>query len=197
LLDEASLMVCKNCNTVILSTSSLVKNSKAAKVPDDWSFIQVGTTGEYDQEAFTIVGRVRLQLRNDYKNFWCGALESGKCIWLMESFASFSVLTSKWSDYSGNVSSLRSGLTISMNGAIKLTGEYVEKCEAISFEGEIANWKEVTPDFFFIQGSNPTGNTAVFTIRSKTKAEYLSGKKIEIQNLNLKNIVVWNEWKQL
>lgn len=191
-LEASTLLVCKSCGGIVYENVDGDLKPEPARVPSDWSFIQLNSTGEYDGQTFTVVGRVRLQLRNDYKNFWCCALRNGKSIWVMESFASFAVFVAEWQpSKKGN---LHAGAPIKINSRLTVIGEYVEKCEGVSYEGEIGSWKLFQPGFFFVQGSRIDGETAVFTI-TKGEVELLQGKKVEVEKLNLKNIIAWNEWK--
>lgn len=193
-LKEAALLACKNCGAIVFENVKDEPKPEPSPVPGDWSFVQVGTTGEYNKETFTVVGRVRLQLRNDYKNFWCGAFRDGRHIWMMESFASFSVFEPEWHEYNREASSLRAGSPIRITKDRNVTGEYVEKCEGLSHEGEIGPWKLFHPGFFVVQGSRSDGQTAVFMNKARA-VEFLLGQKMDIQQLNLKNILAWNEWK--
>jgi hypothetical protein len=154
------------------------------------------TTGVYQTHNFTIVGRIRLQLRNDYKNIWCAALDHGKMIWIMESFASFSILNNQWNTFTKSASHLEAGKNIALKSDFKVKSEYVEKCESISYEGQLGPWKLFFPGFFFIQASNSnTKQTAVFIINGNDNIEYLGGAKTEVETLKLKNIIQWDEWK--
>lgn len=189
---QPSLVVCRKCNAILKGNDS--PHSEAVRVPDDWSFVQLKTSGEYGGKKFTVTGRVRLQLRNDYKNFWCCAFTTGEHMWLMESFASFTALAAGWTDFGGDVSALKAGSFHAINNT-EYKGEYVEKCEALSFEGEIGEWNFFTPGFFMVQASNRNGDTMIFMIKPREATEFLSGKKVDINVLNLDNIIVWNEWK--
>jgi len=165
-----------------------------AKVPEDWSFLQIGSAGEYKNNAFTIVGRVRLQLRNDYKNFWCAVYSTGKCLWIAESFGSFRVFTTSWQRYKNDATKLRAGKTIHLGGNIAMQGEYVERCENLRFEGEIGPWNLFRPGFFVVQASRDSGETAIFTIYRDT-VDILTGERVSSEDLKLTNILEWNEWK--
>jgi hypothetical protein len=161
-------------------------------MPEDWSFIKIGTKGVLDDSAFEIVGRIRLQLRNAYKNFWCAEYGSGKVLWIVESFNSFSAFTSGWLSYTGDVRKLRAGKKIPVSTSV--TGEYVEKCEAVSVEGELGKWHHFHPKFFFVQGSTKD-NTAILFLRPNEDCAYMTGKKVQAKSLQLQNLIVWNEWK--
>jgi hypothetical protein len=193
-LEDTTLLICKGCASVMVGKVAQSASIQTT-VPADWTFIQLNTQGQYNQEAFTVVGRVRLQLRNDYKNFWFCTSNTGKNFILMESFGSFAVLTPSWYTFAQDARYLRAGESITLKGNIKLQGEYVEKCEAISFQGEIGSWRLFSPGFFFIQGSNKENKTAVFAVNAKDKIEYLNGEKIDHHALDLKNIIQWDEWK--
>lgn len=192
---DASLLVCQSCGAIVSQTGNFREKIKPSPVPEDWSFLQIGATGEYQKASFKIIGRYRLQLRNDYKNFWCAEYEHGKCLWIVESFGSFSVFNSPWLDYLKDVSKLRAGHTIEISSDLKLKGEYVEKCEEISYQGQLGPWTLLTRGFFLIQASHNNGKTALFFIDANRKATYILGEKIPVEKLNLKNTIQWNEWK--
>lgn len=193
-LAESSVLVCRNCREIVYAKSVASKPVKSV-VPEDWSILQIGTQGGYNENEFTIVGRIRLQLRNDYKNFWCAALRNGTYIWIAESFASVAILGGTWTSYDDTVQHLHAGKSITLKKDIKIKGEYVEKCEAISYEGELGLWKLYEPGFFLIQGSNNNHHTVIFTVNENREIEYLHGGKVDIEKLNLKNTVTWDEWK--
>lgn len=194
-LRESVLLICRNCGSIVYERVMGPVKPKVSAIPPDWSFVQLNTTGEYKQQPFTVVGRIRLQLRNDYKNFWSAALNDGGAIWLMDSFASFAVLRDAWHTYTNSISDVRAGKTFHARKGLKLRGDFVEKCEGISYEGEIGSWKLFEPGFFFVQAANSGNEIAVFTIANKKDADFLSGEKVEVEQLALKNIIAWDEWK--
>ena len=194
-LPDAMLIVCRECHGIAHYERPLTAAPPSVMVPADWSFVQIGTTGQYNQKPFTVTGRVRLQLRNDYKNLWCAA-HGDKNLWIMESFGSFRVLGNDWKSYKGDIKKLRATYTITLADDKKLTGEYVEKCEGVSYEGQIGPWPSLYPaGFFVVQGSS--GNTtAFFTIHTYMKVvDYLVGEVTTPEDLKLGSILQWNEWR--
>ena len=194
-LGESIALFCKSCGNIVYEKVVGPVKPQASAPPPDWSFIQINTTGEYNQQPFSVIGRIRLQLRNEYKNFWCVGLQNGNSLWLMESFASFAIFPAVWHNYANSVSNVRAGQIIHARKGLKLTGEYVEKCEDITYEGEIGSWKLFEPGFFIVQAANKENEIALFTIRNKNDVDYLGGLKIQPETLSLKNIMVWDEWK--
>ena len=193
-LHSASLIACRVCHEIVAEAVTESEKPKAARIPDDWSFLQIGTTGVFKEYNFTVIGRVRLQLRNDYKNFWCTIYDGGKCLWIAESFGSFALFTASWVEVKNDLSQLHAGKKVILANNVTLRGDYVEKCEGISYTGEIGLWNLFYPGFFLIQASNNSGQTAFFTIR-KNERHVLTGEKVTLEELNLKNILTWDEWK--
>jgi len=193
-LNESSLITCRVCHEIVADAITGEEKPKATRIPDDWSFLQIGTTGVYKEYNFTVIGRLRLQLRNDYKNFWCTIYEGGKCLWIVESFGSFSLFTSAWQEIKSDLTKLHAGKKVVLANKVTLWGEYVEKCEGISYDGEIGLWNLFYPGFFLVQASNGSGQTAFFTIKKNDK-HILTGEKVTLEELNLKNILTWDEWK--
>jgi hypothetical protein len=196
ILDNPALVICRQCHHIAYQNASMQLRSVGVNpVPEDWSFVKIGSEITHNNDSLTVVGRVRFELRNDYKNFWCAALKNGTYIWIMESFASFCILGSSWKEYKHDIDTLHADAAITLPEDLKVRGEYVEKCESLSYEGELGDMKFIEPGFFFIQFSNNQNQTAVFFVRKSNDIEYLTGGKIDVEKLNLKNIITWDEWK--
>ena len=61
--NESYILVCRSCRTVVANE----KNEIIAlyPMPDDWSIVQLGTTGVYKLNPFVVIGRVRLRHGED------------------------------------------------------------------------------------------------------------------------------------
>jgi hypothetical protein len=190
-LIKNSLMICKRCYAIVNGSTDPV--NKAVPMPDDWSFIQIGTTFEHNKKVYSIVGRVRLQLRNDYKNLWYSIDATGERSWLMDSFGSLAVLNVDWKEFTQKSNQLHAGNTIKLSSDFIVRGEFVEKCELMNFQGEIHDWRLMSPGFFVVQAGTER-LVALFTT-DHNDVNSITGEKIEIDQLGLKNILIWDEWK--
>lgn len=88
-LEAPVLVVCRQCGNFIIDNTRANPVLRPAPMPQDWTFIQIGTTGFIDDKQFAVIGRVRLQLLNEYKNIWTIVTESATTLLLTESFGSF------------------------------------------------------------------------------------------------------------
>jgi hypothetical protein len=196
-LNVTGRFVCPQCGTQAV-VNDIVQPREglrtSAPMPDDLSFVQLGTTGVLDGTPFEIIGRMRLQLRNDYKNFWCAVHQNGSGFWIAESFGSFAIYNGAWQPYNDNPAKLRSNQIIPLTEG-DITGEYVERCEALSFRGELLPWDAVEPGWFVVQAGSKDMRSAFFVTKAYVKRiEYLLGRKVPVENLKLANTLAWNEW---
>jgi hypothetical protein len=194
-LEKPVLIVCGHCKGIAVDTLNFNPPLKTAPVPEDWSFLKIGTTGAYMSDPFAVIGRIRLQLKNDYKNLWTAVCKSGKPILIVESFASFSVLQTQRMPYPHEMSKLRAGKEIALTNPPKLIGEYLEKCVDVTYEGENYGWFHLNPGFYLMQASNSRNETALFPFVPNAPIEFLSGEKVTVKSLQLTNIITWHEWQ--
>ena len=83
----ASVMaVCPYCQTCALKDGEAVKDfGKISQVLEDLSPLQVGVTGSFDGQHFTVLGRVQMTYEDGRWNEWYAAFDDGTAGWLSES----------------------------------------------------------------------------------------------------------------
>jgi hypothetical protein len=84
---HASVMaVCDFCRTVVVKDGESVADlGKLAQVLEDYSRIQIGTTGVYGARQFTVVGRIQLRYSAGMWNEWFLMFGDGATGWLGDS----------------------------------------------------------------------------------------------------------------
>ena len=167
-LDNTSLLACKNCYEIIACKDETTRPPKSP-IPADWSFVQIGSTAEFNKTPLKVIGRIRLQLRNEYKNFWCAEAGLGKCLWIVESFGSFAVFEPTWEKYNDKANKLRSGISIVFKDNIRIIGEYVEMVEGVSYQGELGPVDDVRSWIIYGASQRLSGShgNIFYPIRSK------------------------------
>ncbi|GGP23814.1 DUF4178 domain-containing protein [Silvimonas iriomotensis] len=83
---SASVMaVCSYCQSTLLRDADSVRDiGKMSEVLADYSPIQLGTSGLYQGQTFTVVGRIQLQYEDGYWNEWYCSFDDGSAGWLAD-----------------------------------------------------------------------------------------------------------------
>ena len=90
---SASVMaVCEYCKTTVLKDIDSVKNlGKMSDVLEDYSPIQINTTGIYGGNSFTVIGRIQLRYADGMWNEWYVMFDNGKTAWLGDASAQYTI----------------------------------------------------------------------------------------------------------
>lgn len=94
---HASVMaVCEYCNTSVLKDADAVKDmGKMSAVLEDYSPVQVGTSGTLGGRHFSVVGRIQLRYGAGMWNEWYLLFDDGATGWLGDSSGQFVVTTAR------------------------------------------------------------------------------------------------------
>ena len=82
----ASVMaVCEFCKTTLLKEAGAVENlGKMSEVLEDYSPLQIGTSGLFQHKAFSVVGRIQLKYDAGFWNEWYVLFADGSNGWLSD-----------------------------------------------------------------------------------------------------------------
>jgi hypothetical protein len=90
------LAVCEYCKTTILKDADSVRNlGKMSDVLEDYSPIQLGTSGEFLGQGFTVIGRIQLRYSAGMWNEWFVLFDDGKTAWLGDSSGLYTLTEEK------------------------------------------------------------------------------------------------------
>ncbi len=94
---HASVMaVCEYCKTSILKDADTVKNyGKMSDVLEDYSPVQIGTSGVFGGRGFTVIGRIQLRYSAGMWNEWYLLFDDGAAAWLGDSSGLFTLTTER------------------------------------------------------------------------------------------------------
>jgi predicted RNA-binding Zn-ribbon protein involved in translation (DUF1610 family) len=90
---HASVMaVCEYCSTSVLKDADSVKDlGKMSSVLEDYSPIQIGTSGVLGGRPFNVVGRIQLRYSAGMWNEWYLLFDDGKTSWLGDSSGMYTI----------------------------------------------------------------------------------------------------------
>lgn len=85
------LTVCDYCQSVIArEQKQLTAQGKASVLADDFSVIQLGTRGRYQNSPFEIIGLIKATWEDGFWNEWHALEENGQSGWLLEAMGEYS-----------------------------------------------------------------------------------------------------------
>jgi uncharacterized Zn finger protein (UPF0148 family) len=89
----ASVMaVCAYCRATIVKDAESARDlGKMSEVVEDYSPIQIGTSGIFDGKGFTVIGRIQLRYTDGFWNEWSILLEDGSLAWLSDASGEYVV----------------------------------------------------------------------------------------------------------
>ena len=92
----AVMAVCEYCHTTVLKDAGSVSaQGKMSDVLEDYSPVQMGTSGEVGGRSFTVIGRIQLRYDAGFWNEWFLLLDDGATGWLGDASGQFTVTTER------------------------------------------------------------------------------------------------------
>ncbi|QBE63726.1 DUF4178 domain-containing protein [Pseudoduganella lutea] len=92
----AVMAVCEYCRTGVLKDPGSVGDlGKIAEVLEDYSPIQLGTSGTWSSRPFTVVGRLQLRYDDGFWNEWYLLFDDGATGWLGEASGQFTMTAAR------------------------------------------------------------------------------------------------------
>jgi len=88
----AIFAVCGHCrSSIVRKDFQLETFGTMAELPPDLSALQIGTTGHFDGNSFTLIGRLRLHWGEGSWTEWCADFGNGRIGWIAEVMGYFAV----------------------------------------------------------------------------------------------------------
>nr|WP_221403939.1 DUF4178 domain-containing protein [Pseudoduganella umbonata] len=86
------MAVCEYCRTGVLKEAGSVRDlGKIADVLEDYSPIQLGTSGTWANRPFTVIGRLQLRYDAGFWNEWYLLFDDGQAGWLGDASGQFTI----------------------------------------------------------------------------------------------------------
>jgi Domain of unknown function (DUF4178) len=93
------MVVCQFCNTTLLKDADSVSNlGKMSEVLEDYSPLQIGTSGQFAQRSFSLIGRIQLQYSDGYWNEWYALFDDGSNGWLSDASGQYTMTSVRATD---------------------------------------------------------------------------------------------------
>ncbi len=188
---------CGNVYTVDINGSTIDEEMNCKILPDENSLIILGATGLYNNDPFTIIGRIRSVNTLAISNEWVMWFEKSNTFQLLiESGLTYFVFSNKAAKANPNlVKNKAPGAVVNTeNGSYAV----VEATKQIQFkmEGEIPEDSLNVSEYFKVELSKPDGTEfASVCLYSSDVVEISHGKVLNIIELGLSTIDKFKDWK--
>ncbi|KQV90101.1 hypothetical protein ASD15_25860 [Massilia sp. Root351] len=151
---HASVMaVCEYCNTRVLKDADAVKDlGKMSSVLEDYSPLQIGTSGVLGGRAFNVIGRIQLRYAAGMWNEWYLMFDDGATSWLGDSSGLYTVTAARETPAPlPAFDELQAGEMVRV-GAERLMVSEVRTADCIGGQGELPfkvgdGWQAKVADF--------------------------------------------------
>jgi uncharacterized Zn finger protein (UPF0148 family) len=153
------LAVCDYCQTTVLKEADAVKDlGKMSALLEDYSPLQIGTSGVHGGRSFSIIGRIQLRYAAGMWNEWYLLFDDGSAAWLGDSSGMYTLTTEKTDPATASeaatlprFTALQVAHTYPINGVNYLAAE-IRNAECIGGQGELpfrvgAGWRAPVADF--------------------------------------------------
>lgn len=153
----ASVMaVCGACrSTLVKDADSVSRIGEMSEVVEDYSPIQIGTTGKYASKRFDVVGRIQLRYADGYWNEWYLWFEDGTDGWLSDASAQYTVTLhrppGRQMDVPPAFEAIRPGTPFKLDGQVFMASDK-RVCRSVAGQGELpmiatGEWEARVADF--------------------------------------------------
>ncbi|PZR26364.1 MAG: hypothetical protein DI535_14685 [Citrobacter freundii] len=93
--DLTNMGICGSCGTIVWRTmAGIISRSPQFPILQKNEIIQPGTTGTWQSERFTVLGRFRAWFEESVFNYWTISFDNGRIAWLGEGYGIYAVLRS-------------------------------------------------------------------------------------------------------
>jgi uncharacterized Zn finger protein (UPF0148 family) len=150
---HASVMtVCEYCKSTVIKDADAVKDiGKMSAVLEDYSPLQIGTSGTFGGQSLTLIGRIQLRYDGGLWNEWNVMFQDGRTAWLSESGGQYTLTLEKENTQAlPPFNQIRAGATYQLFGQT-YTAADVRSAKCVAGEGELpfkvgAGWQASTAD---------------------------------------------------
>lgn len=155
---QSAFAVCSYCrSTVVRQGDTLARVGKMAEVFEDYSPLQIGATGRWDNKTFTLLGRLQYKGETGTWTEWHAVFDDGAAAMLAEDNGSYVFsLPTELGREAPPPDSLRVGATTSVAGKPFSVASNLQ-CTLISAQGELPKLPPLNAPFTMVELRNADG----------------------------------------
>jgi uncharacterized membrane protein YgcG len=185
----SAFAVCSYCrSTLVRDGEHLRRIGESAELFDDHSPLQLGASGRYLGEAFTLVGRLQYGYADGTWNEWHALFDSGRSGWLSEDNGRYVFAFD--GPLSGEVpqaSELHAGDKRLVDGRIWDVAS-VTRARLIAAQGELPRPPKLQGEFIVSDLRNAQGEVGTLDYAEPAKPQWSSGRSVALSELAMSGL---------
>ena len=184
---------CPHCRSILIRTDvNLERVGVVADLPPDNSPIQLGTSGVFDNRAFTVAGRIIYDYDEGSWNEWHVVMDNGGSAWLSDAQSNYVVTVSLAVKPLPALGSVQLGARFTLNKiAFAVTAITEARYRGVEGELPFEYWDKQAANFVDLRSA--AGDFATLDYGDAEPALYV-GKAVEFEDLRLKNLRALEGW---
>jgi hypothetical protein len=189
-LSAAPFAVCAFCRSLLVRTDvGLESMGKVAVVPEDFSPLQVGTRGQFDNRSFALIGRIRKVWSEGSWNEWCAQFSDGALGWLAEAQGDLVMTFERPISLASQ--SLEPDSVVTLEGQ-RFQVSDVKQVSSAGAEGELASYSPEAQAMTSIDLRGP--GPAFATIERSNKTRVFVGRFVEFEDCRFQQLRAMSGW---
>ena len=185
---------CPHCKSILIRTDvKLEKVGVVSDLPPDSSPIQLGTSGVYENRAFTVAGRILYDYDEGSWNEWHIMLNQGGSAWLSDAQSQYAVTMAVHADPLPALAAVHVGDRFTWNRTVFQATAITEALYR-GVEGELPfqYWDKERATFVDLRSAG--GDFATLDFSDEAAALYI-GRMVDFDELRLKNLRAFEGWQ--
>ena len=187
-------VVCSSCSALVLDNGSRFPGATIdMPLVEDLSPFRIGCVGQYMGAHLRIVGRVRVESRQGYRNYW-SVRGDIPFRWIAQSFGGY-VLLNKWNGILSkeDVRGIRPLHPLRLANGDAYTVEMLDGHFRYAWEGQLVSELPMPWEVEVEAGRPPDGKVLLLIDRSKNVTVF-EGKAVDFAELHLENPPALARW---
>jgi len=184
---------CAHCHSILVRTDvKLERVGVVSDLPPDSSPIQIGSSGVYQDRAFTVAGRIIYDYEEGSWNEWHIVLNQGGSAWLSDAQCQYAVTLASAAESLPALASVHLGDRFTWN-KIAFAATAITQARYRGVEGELPfqYWDKQAATFVDLRS---TGDDFATLDYSDSEPVLYLGKAVEFDSLRLKNLREFVGW---
>jgi hypothetical protein len=198
--DQTNIIICQSCqSTINRNSDGGLQNKPQFPILNKVEIIQPGTTGVWEKQAFTVLGRFRAWFEESVFNYWTLQFSNGEIAWLGEGYGIYSIVKASANSpiSAAELARIDIGDIQDMGSPEKYILEKKYKTIKWEVEGELYIPNNTASSFRVMEFSNAHGNNYCFFDFEDHKVAAFEVTYVSFGSLELKNLRAYsNEGKK-